>query len=116
MENSEEKKMEMENEVLNQNEENEKMMTVEEAIKEENTLAADEANDEETPVDDETVDDADEEDEEEEENDSGFDWGMEDAAAAGILTLAGVGVAVAIKKAIDFFMDEDGAEQKEEKK
>lgn len=116
MENSEEKKLEMGNEVLNQNEENEKMMTVEEAIKEENTPVADGTNDKEKPVDDEMVDDADEEDEEEEENDSGFDWGMEDAAAAGILTLAGVGVAVAIKKALDFFMDEDDADQKEEKK
>ncbi len=116
MENSENKTLEMENEVLNQNEENEKMMTVEEAIKEENTLAADGANDEEKPIDDEMADDADEENDEEEENDSGFAWGMEDAAAAGILTLAGVGVAVAIKKAIDFFMDEDDTEQKEEKK
>lgn len=115
MENSEEKKLEMGNEVLNQNEENEKMMTVEEAIKEEDALAADGTNDEETTVDDEMADDSDEEDDEEE-NDSGFDWGMEDAAAAGILTLAGVGVAVAIKKAIDFFMDEDDAEKKEEKK
>lgn len=114
MENREDKKIEMVNEVLNQNEENEKILTVEEAIKEEHNLADARTNDEETSSDD-IVDDSDEENDEEEENDSGFDWGMEDVTAAGILTLAGVGVAVAIKKTIDFFMDEDNTEKREKK-
>ena len=114
MENHEDEKMEMVNKVLHQNEGNEKMLTVEDAIKEKHALADARTYDEETSSDD-IVDDSYEEDDEEEENDGDFDWGMEDVTAAGILTLVGVGVAVAIKKTIDFFMDEDNTEKKEKK-